>query len=114
MMAIYNYSLIALYRGMLTLCMICCHCAPKARRDLQTRCRYASDDHKMKPVRCASRLFLAAFAYCVFGDTLCEIPPYKELFFEQQADHFNFYERNLEKPTFNQRYLIQGGSILNK
>jgi len=34
--------------------------------------------------------------------------PYKELYFEQTIDHFNVYWRHYGKPTFLQRYLVQG------
>src|SRR6218665_993517 len=95
-----------LFAACLTLYMICCRRAPEVRRDLWIDVMA----HKMKPARIGSSLFLAVFTCCIFSDTLCVSPPYKEFFFEQRADHFNFYERNLEKPTFKQRYLIQGRS----
>ena len=34
--------------------------------------------------------------------------PYKELYFEQNVDHFNPYSKIYGKQTFMQRYLVQG------
>lgn len=47
------------------------------------------------------------FIGCLFGCSVALSPPFKEVFFDQNIDHFNFYENSYSTPTFRQRYLLQ-------
>ena len=38
---------------------------------------------------------------------------YKELFFDQVIDHFNFYSENVATETYKQRYLVQGKLLVH-
>ena len=54
------------------------------------------------------RLFMLAMFLC----TVCSSTvPYKEYFFDQTLDHFNFYSAAYGKSTFKQRLLLQGPNM---
>ena len=52
-------------------------------------------------------VFLVALTLPVMSK-IHDPPPYKEYYFEQTLDHFNFFPDKYGKSTYQQRYLVQG------